>query len=100
MEDLDGLLDLARGWLSPRIDREAKWRRHVRKPLPTTYCSIEIWRLEAGLAVLPVSKCARTLSVSFLKSGPWNSLPTKLPPGASTCVAISSARSNRASERA
>ena len=66
--------------------------------MPITYCSIEIWRLEAGLAVLWIAKRARTASVSRLKSGPWNSLPTKLPPGASTAVAISSARSNSASE--
>ena len=56
-------------------------------------------RLEAGFAVLPTSNIERTCSVSFLKSGPWNSLPTKLPPGASTSAAISSARSNSASER-
>src|SRR5690606_21837788 len=69
------------------------------KPLPITYCSIEIWRLDAGLAVFATWKRARTASVSFLKSGPWNSLPTKLPPGASTAVAPSSARANRASLR-
>ena len=71
------------------------------KPLPTTYCSIEIWRLDCGLRRLRDRRTARArASISFLKSGPWNSLPTKLPPARALAIAISSARSNSASERA
>src|SRR6185503_737411 len=103
VEHLDGGFDLARRGRTPAIDHHAQRRAHggaPRKSLPITYCSIEIWRLDAGLAVFCAANRARTASVSRLKSGPWNSLPTKLPPGASTWVAISSARSNSASERA
>jgi len=68
--------------------------------MPTTYCSIEIWRDDAGFTVFIWSNVARTVSISFLKSGPWNNFPTKFPPGVSTAAAISSARSNSASLRA
>src|SRR5439155_27273588 len=100
MQDVDRELDLARRRRAPRIDREPQRRGHGRKPLPITYCSIEICRLDSGLAVFWTANRARTASVSRLKSGPWNSLPTTLPPGASTAIPISSARSNSVSERA
>jgi hypothetical protein len=47
------------------------------------YCSIEICRLDAGFMTFTVANRARHAAISFWKSGPWNILPTKRPPGAS-----------------
>ena len=61
---------------------------------------MEICRLDAGLMVFTCVKRVRASSTSRFMSGPWNSFPANRPPGARVANAISSARSNSASERA
>ena len=67
---------------------------------PMAKILLDNFGLEAGFMTLTVAKRVRASAMSFWKSGPWNSLPTKRPPGARVANASSSARSNSASLRA